>query len=98
MTIKNKLTIGITLLTLVSTTAACISLGWLASKSSTETLQVEATKQLIAARETSKSRIEDYFAQINNQILSFANDRMIIGAMSDFKTSTAALECKDGLR
>ena len=30
MTIKNKLTIGITLLTLVSTIAACISLGWIA--------------------------------------------------------------------
>lgn len=92
MTIKNKLTIGITLFTLVSTIAACISLGWLASQSSSEVLESQATKQLIAARETSKSRIEQYFQQINNQILSLANDRMIIAAMSDFKVSVTALE------
>jgi len=92
MTVKNKLTIGITLLTLISTFSACISIGWLASQSSTEVLEAEATKQLIAARETSKSRIEQYFEQINKQILSFANDRMIIAAMSDFKTSTAVLD------
>ena len=92
MTIKNKLTIGITLLTLFSTLVACVSLGWLASQSSTEALHTEASKQLIAARETSKSRIEDYFAQINNQILTFANDLMIIDAMSDFKLSIVALD------
>ena len=91
MTIKNKLTIGITLLTLVSTITTCISLGWLANQSSTEALRAEATKQLIASREISKSRIEQYFAQINNQILSFANDRMIMEAMSDFKSSTFVL-------
>lgn len=45
MTIKKKLTIGSTLLTLVSTIVACISLGWLAIESSTEALQAEATKQ-----------------------------------------------------
>lgn len=92
MTIKNKLTIGITLLTLIATITACISIGWLASQSSTEVLEAEATKQLIAARETSKSRIEQYFEQINKQILSFANDRMIMAAMSDFKASTALLD------
>jgi len=92
MTIKNKLTIGITLLTLVSTIAACISLGWLASQSSSEVLNAQTTKQLIAERETSKNRIEQYFQQINNQILSLANDRMIIAAMSDFKASVIALE------
>ncbi|MCK5189945.1 MAG: cache domain-containing protein, partial [Methylococcales bacterium] len=92
MTIKNKLTIGITLLTLVSTIAACISLGLLASHSSSKVLEAQATKQLIAARETSKNRIEQYFEQINNQILTFANDRMIIDAMSDFKIATAALD------
>jgi len=66
MTIKNKLTIGITLLTLISTVIASVSLGWLASQSSTEALQTEANKHLIAARETSKSRIEQYFEQIRN--------------------------------
>jgi methyl-accepting chemotaxis protein len=91
MTIKNKLTIGITLLALVTTIAACVSLGWLASQTSTEILKTQATQQLIAARETSKSRVEDYFALINKQILSFANDRMIISAMSDFKATVEKL-------
>ncbi len=91
MTIKNKLTIGITLLTLVATMSACISLGWLATQSSTEALQTEATKQLITARDTSKSRIEQYVQQLNNQILSFANDRMIINAMQEFSESTKTL-------
>jgi len=91
MTIKNKLTIGITLLTLVSTIVASITLGLLASQSSTEALQAEATKQLIASRETSKTRIEQYFEQINNQILTFANDRMVMEAISDFKSATAIL-------
>jgi len=91
MTIKNKLTIGITVLTLVSTIVACVSLGWLASQSSTEALHAEASKQLIAARETSKNRIEQYFEQINNQVLSFANDRMMMSAMSDFTSASKTL-------
>ncbi len=71
--------------------SACISLGWLATQSSTEALQTEATKQLVIARETSKSRIEQYVQQLNNQILSFANNRMIINAMQEFSDSTKNL-------
>ena len=91
MTIKKKLTIGVSLLTLITTLITCISLGWLATQASTEALRTEANKHLIAARETSRNRIERYFEQINSQALSFANDRMIIQAMSDFKSATAIL-------
>ena len=48
-------------------------------------LQNSAQNQLLSIRETKKGQIEDYFANIKNQVLTYANDRMIIEAMSEFQ-------------
>ncbi|MGR9043774.1 MAG: methyl-accepting chemotaxis protein [Gammaproteobacteria bacterium] len=89
MTIKNKLTLGSVLLTLLSTLTACIGLGWLATQSSSDALKAEAMRHLISVRETNKIRLENYFDQINNQALTLANDRMIVDAMTHFKAAVA---------
>lgn len=92
MKIKHKLTIGTVLLTLFSTIAACVGLGWLAIQSSNETLRSEAMRHMVSVREINKLRIEQYFKQINNQLLTLANDRMIIDAANGFKAATASLD------
>ncbi|MGR9116325.1 MAG: methyl-accepting chemotaxis protein [Gammaproteobacteria bacterium] len=95
MTIKNKLTLGSVLLTLLSALTACIGLGWLSIQSSSDSLQAEAMRHLISVRETNKIRLVNYFDQINNQALTLANDRMIIDAMSHFKSAVDAIDNDD---
>lgn len=85
MTIKNKLTIGTVLLAVLSTMAACLGLGTLAINASNDTIKKEAMQHLISVREAKKAEIQRYFDQINNQVLTLANDRMIIDAMASFK-------------
>ncbi|KZX76431.1 hypothetical protein A3715_13085 [Oleiphilus sp. HI0009] len=41
--------------------------------------------QLTAVRESKKSQIERYFQTIQDQVLSFSKDRMIVNAMREFK-------------
>ncbi len=85
MTIKNKLTVGTVLLAVLSTMAACLGIGTLAINASNNTIKKEAMQHLISVRESKKTEIQRYFDQINNQVLTLANDRMIIDAMTSFK-------------
>ncbi len=87
MTIKNKLTASITVLAVLSTIVACLGVGALSINAANETIHGEAMRHLISVRETKKAQIERYFEQINNQVLTLANDRMIIDATKRFKHS-----------
>ncbi len=97
MTIKNKLTVGTALLAIFSTIAACIGVGVLAINASNDTIQKEAMQHLISVRETKKTEVKRYFEQINNQVLTLANDRMIIDAMTSFKQAIASQSGTDNI-
>ena len=90
--IKTKLTVGSLLMALIPVITMAGILGWMSIKSSHETIQKEAMLHLVAVRENNKSRIEGYFNQIRKQSLTFANDRMIIDAMTEFKLAVDELE------
>jgi len=92
MKIKSKLTLGSLFLTLVPVIILASVLGWMSIKSSTETLELVAMQHLVSVRESKKNRIEEYFSQINRQVLTFANDLMIIDAMTGFSKAVTELE------
>jgi len=61
------------------------------------TLRREAFQKLTAIREIKKNAIESYFQSIENQVQTFAEDRMIVDAMRQFRetfhaTGTAGLD------
>lgn len=49
------------------------------------TLRDEALEKLTAVREIKRSAVERYFTSIENQILTFSEDPMVIGALGDFR-------------
>ncbi|MAG92157.1 MAG: hypothetical protein CMJ48_00180 [Planctomycetaceae bacterium] len=50
------------------------------------TLRQEAMNKLIAVREIKKNQIESYFQTINDQMLTFSENRMVVDAMQEFRT------------
>ncbi|HIF17644.1 MAG TPA: methyl-accepting chemotaxis protein [Cycloclasticus sp.] len=78
MTIKSKLTIAVS-----------VAIGLLAINESTDAVETQVRQQLIATRENKKAAIESYFTRVNNQVLTFANDRMMINGAINFKESLA---------
>ena len=49
------------------------------------TLRQEAFSKLVAVREVKRAAVERYFQSINDQILTFSEDRMIVDAMKAFR-------------
>jgi methyl-accepting chemotaxis protein len=69
----------------VATTAVAVS-AYLSDVTSRQTLEREAFNKLTAVREMKANQIEGYFQQISDQVRTFSEDRMIIDAMSLFKS------------
>ena len=55
-------------------------------------LETQAFQQLTALREMKASQVENYFAQIRNQILTFSNNPMTVAAMKAFKLTFYSME------
>lgn len=51
------------------------------------TLRKEAFDKLTAVREVKHAAVERYFQTIDNQIITFSEDRMVVDAMRQFKKS-----------
>jgi len=51
------------------------------------TLREEAFNKLSAVRQIKRAAIERYFQTINNQIITFSQDRMVVDAMRQYRTS-----------
>ncbi len=51
-----------------------------------EAIRSEAFTKLTGLREARKREVERYFESIENQVLTFSNDPMIVDAMREFKT------------
>ena len=77
--------IGAAALAAIPVIIASITLGNKASKDSELALEKAAEERLIAIRDSSKARIEDYFETIDKQIITLSTNRMVIDAMKMFK-------------
>lgn len=87
MNIKNKLILGSSLLAAIPVIVAGFFIQSVATSTSSDALEKETRNQLVSLREMKKTQIEDYFNTIQNQVLTFSNDAMIIEAMEDFKST-----------
>ena len=52
----------------------------------------QAFNQLDSLAAVKKGQVESYFAQIRDQVITFSENRMIVDAMRDFRSSFASLE------
>lgn len=65
---------------------ATVAIEQIAANTGSQALEQQASQRLIAVRDIKQSQIEGYFETINNQVLTFANDKMIIDAMDEFNS------------
>ncbi len=84
MQIKQTITIGAILLSSIPVLIGSLILYSISTNSSQEALQYSAQNNLVAIRDLTKGRIEDYFGNIRNQVLTLSKDKMVIDAMRSF--------------
>lgn len=84
MNIKRKVTLAVMGMAAIPLLAASILLSYTATLSSNAALEQAAKNQLTAIRDTKKTQIEDYFGTIQNQVLTFSNNQMVIDAAQQF--------------
>lgn len=94
MKIKTLLVLGSTSLVITTGIVAALGLSWSNIRSAETILKDQAVSKLIAVREINKVRIEKYFEQIDKQMLTFADDKMIIDAMIRFKADAKQFESR----
>lgn len=85
MGLKQKIMIGAAVLAALPVLVAGLVVIPVLTSASHEALEMSAEQRLVAARNLTKGRIEDYFRTIRHQVLTFSNDRMIRDAMVAFK-------------
>jgi len=96
MKLKQKMIIGAGILAALPVIIASISIGTTASKSSEIALEEAAKERLVAVRDITKGRIEDYFDTIRKQVLTLSNSQMTIGAMKKFKQGFSSYKLETG--
>jgi len=82
--LKNKILIGSALLVAIPIIISSLTIGINASSSSLDALEESSEARLLAVRDITKRRIEDYLQSIDKQVKTLSNDRMIIDAMKQF--------------
>ncbi len=83
MNLKNKLIIAFLGIGVVTISA----IGLIGYNNAKTALEETSFKQLTAIREIKGLQVEKYFRQIENQVLTFSEDQMIIEAMEEFGES-----------
>ena len=73
------------------------AIGYLGYSSAREGLEKESFNKLRSVREIKKNQIESYFQQIENQVVTFSENRMIIDAMKAFKKNFHEIDQELGL-
>lgn len=81
MKIGLKLTLTFVAISLISVSI----IGLISYEQGKKGLEAESFDRLTAVREMKASQIEDYFEQIENQIISYSQNRTVIEAMGAFK-------------
>ncbi|OUS26716.1 hypothetical protein A9Q99_15940 [Gammaproteobacteria bacterium 45_16_T64] len=87
MTIKRKLLLFSISLAIAPALVVAGIVGWSSYSEGRNAIEAQAKAQLISIRDIKKQQIESYFEQIEKQVLTFSNDRMIIEAMSEFNSA-----------
>ena len=64
--------------------------GFIGQRTADVALKEQAFKQLVSVRETKKEQIEEYFSNIEKQIIVYSKDGMIINAMEELNTAFKA--------
>lgn len=87
MKIKHKLIISAITQSFITVICLGSIINWIATDTTRTALEEKAQNQLISLRDTTKDNIETYFRTINNQVITFSNDHMIIDAMTEFSAA-----------
>jgi len=92
MKISTKIIVASVLLSGIGILTAGALIGWQSSSIASEALEKRVFSQLVAIREGQKRQIEDYFKTIENQVISFSSDIMVMEAMVDFSQSFSTFD------
>ncbi len=84
MKIKSKLLVSYMILGVSFTLVSCIVLSWLINRASTQELSVIVKDRLIAARNQTADRVENYFETVQHQVETLSESTMVINAVKGF--------------
>ncbi len=96
MKIKHQLTVSFIVQNISTILILLFLIIWIVNQKVHESLAVRAEGQLVAVRDATKNSIERYFDTLQNQVITFSNDRMIIDAMQEFKRSFSNYKNQSG--
>ncbi len=84
--IRNKLILAFLVVALIP----LLALAWLLHQQSGSSLTQQAFAQLDAVRQIKANQVKAYFEQIENQVVTFSENRMIVEAMTQFPDALLA--------
>jgi len=87
MHIKQKMILGSLLLVAIPLIVSSVKITLDASSESRKAISEQVENNLVAVRDLQKSRIEDYFNFIQDQLITLSRKSSVISAMSDFSES-----------
>jgi methyl-accepting chemotaxis protein len=91
MLLRKKMLLGAALLAVVPVVITGGLVAWIANSIGKASVETQEKAQLTSLRDSRKQQIEDYFRQISRQSQSYANDKMIIDAMQEFRLAFSDL-------
>ncbi len=87
MKIKHQLISGFAGQSVISIVVLLSLIVWIVGNKTQTSLQERAKEQLVSVRDATKNSVERYFDTLQNQVITFSNDKMIIDAMRGFSTA-----------
>jgi len=92
MKIRNKIILGSVLGSLLTVIGVGYLVATTADKIAVKSLREASERSLVSFERLKKRQVEDYFTTIRGQLVTYANNRMIIEAMRDFSVEFDKLE------
>lgn len=80
-----KLGVKISLAFFLVASLSMLVVGIISYTKAKKSLEQESFNRLTAVREMKSTQIEDYFQLINDQLITFAEEPLVVGAMKEFK-------------
>jgi len=90
--LKSKILVGATLLVALPVIISSFIIGYQSSTSAYQAMEVATNERLLAVRDITKGRLEDYLGNIDKQVRTFSQSTMTINAMHAFKWSYDSYE------
>ena len=95
MGLKQKMMIGAALLAAIPAIVVSLATQTVATHASHDALEEISRERLVAVRNATASRIEDYFDSIRKQVMTFSQNTMVIEAMGRFNEAFHQYEHAD---